>query len=64
MNHIVLDDPNIKYFIKSVRINRPLAVPRRHMMDLETLLRLINYCELSHMSAIFKAAFLTTFMAF
>ena len=30
-----LSDPKIKYFLKSVRINRPLAVPRKNIMSVK-----------------------------
>ena len=45
LNYEILDDPKIKYFIKAVRINRPMSVPRRHILDLKTLQSLIFHCE-------------------
>ena len=34
LDHRVLEDPKIKYFIKSVKINRPLTFTHRNIMDL------------------------------
>ena len=64
LNYRILDDPKIKYFIKAVRINRPLSVPRRHILDLKTLQSLIFHCERAHMGRIFKAVFLTALFGF
>ena len=64
LNYKVLEDPKIKYFIKSVRINRPLAVPKRNIMDLKTLHRLVKLCNCTHMRLVFKAVFLTAFYGF
>ena len=61
LNYQILDDPKIKYFIKSVCINRPLSVPRRHILDLKTLQSLICHCERAHMGLIFKAVFYCLF---
>ena len=61
LNYQILDDPKIKYFIKSVRINRPLMVPRRHILDLKPLQSLISHSERAHMGLIFKVVFLTAF---
>ena len=33
----LMDHPNIRYFIKSVRINRPLAVTKRSIIDIKML---------------------------
>ena len=37
LDHLVLEDPKIKYVIKSVQINRPLSFTHRNMMDVNTL---------------------------
>ena len=63
LDYRVLEDPKIKYF-KSVRINRPLSVPKRNIMDLKTLHRLIRLCNSTQMGLVFKAVFLTAFYGF
>ena len=51
--HLVLEDPKIKYFVKSVRI-----------MDLDTLRKLVYWCDHSYMGIVYKAVFLTAFYGF
>ena len=60
----VLDDPRIKYFLKSLKVNRPLCVPRRNIMDIHTLKKLVLLCDNFSMGAVFKAIFLTAFFGF
>ena len=60
----VLDDPCIKYFIKSLKINQPLAIPRRNIMDISTLKKVILLCETIPMGPVYKAIFLTAFFVF
>ena len=38
LDHTTLEHPHIKYFTKSMKINRPLAVTQRNIMSLETRL--------------------------
>ena len=64
LDYRVLEDPKIKYFIKSVRINRPLSVPKLNIMDLKTLHRLVRLYNCTYMGLVFKTVFLTLFYGF
>ena len=64
LDYKVLEDPKIKYFLKSVRINRPLTVPKCNIMDLKTLHKLVTLCNRTQMGLVFKAVFLTAFYGF
>ena len=57
-------DPKIKYFLKSVRINRPLRVPRRNIMSVKTLKHLVSLCDGFSMGFVYKAVFLLGFFGF
>ena len=59
-----LEHPKVKYFMKSLKINRPLAVTRRHIMDLKTLKEIVLYCPRFADSVTIKAIFLTAFFGF
>ena len=59
-----LDHPKVKYFLKSLKINRLLSVTRRHIMDLNTLREIILYCPRFADSVTVKAIFLTAFFSF
>ena len=60
----VLDDPRIKYFLKSLKVNRPLCINRRNIMDIHTLKKLVLLCDNIHMGLVYKAIFLTAFFGF
>ena len=56
--YYVFDHPKIKYFIKSIKINRP-----HNTVDLSILRRISNAClELTH-GLVYRAVFLTGFFA-
>ena len=59
-----LSDSKIKYFLKSVRINRPLAVPRRNIMSVKVLKHLVSLCDGLFMGFVYKAVFLLGFFGF
>ena len=59
-----LEHPKVKYFIKSLKINRPLAITRRHIMDLKILKEIILYCPRFADSVTIKAIFLSAFFGF
>ena len=58
------DHPRIKYFLKSVKINRPLCPVRRNIMSMYMLLRLIRACDSLDSALTFKAMFLMAFFGF
>ena len=64
LNYAMLEDPRIRYFITSVRINRPLAIPKSNVMDIDVLKCLICLCNSIRMESVYKAVFLTGFFGF
>ena len=58
------DHPKIKYFIKSVKIARPLALPKKNVIDLNTLKIIIAATHNWPNSMVYKAVFLTAFFGF
>ena len=45
LDYLYLDHPRARYFVKSLKINRPLAVIKRNVMSLATLKRLALLCD-------------------
>ena len=58
------DHPNIKYFLHSIKINRPFKVVKCHVMDLKTLQRLIQKCDLIPFGIVYGAVFLVAYFGF
>ena len=64
MSYSLLDHPRIKYFQKSLRINRPLAVTSQNIIDLSMLQRISQSCDQLNFPEVFRAIFLTGFFGF
>ena len=64
LNINTLDDKRIKYFIKALKVNRPLAVVKRNVMDIHTLKHFIQVCSAYSNARIYKALFLCAFFVF
>ena len=64
INHKALDHPRIRYFIKALKINRPLATPVRNIMTFKTLSKLVSHCYHLENAVVFKAIFLSAFFGF
>ena len=62
--HEVFQHPKIKYFIKSIRMNRPLRTTKRNIMDINTLEKVVELCTGRPNATTFKAVFLTAFFGF
>ena len=62
--YVVFTHPKIKYFIKSLKTNRPLTLRNHNLIDL-TILRHISFAclDLPH-EVVYRAVFLTGFFAF
>ena len=60
----IWDHPRIKYFLKSVKINRPLRPTRRNIMSLDVLRKLIKACDTLESNYTYKAIFLMAFFGF
>ena len=64
LNFQVMDHPTIRYFVKSVKINRPLAPPKRHIMGFSTLRKVVSHCNHFQDAIVYKAMFLSAFFGF
>ena len=58
------EHPRVRYFLKSVKINRPLCPTRRNIMSLHTLRELIKACNSLESHFTYKAIFLMAFFGF
>ena len=59
-----LSDPRIKYFHKSLLLNRPFKVAIKSIIDPPILISIVNQCDLMFMGTVFKAAYLLSFFSF
>ena len=64
IDHSVMEHPRVKYFLKSMRINRPLSVPVRNVMSLQNLVDIVHLCDNILFGSVFKAVFLIAFFGF
>ena len=64
LDYSIWEHPNVRYFIKSIKINRPIKVTKKNIIDLPTLLNIVTQCDSLYMGKIFKAVFLLAFFGF
>ena len=62
--HDLLDHPRLKLFLKSARINRPLTLVPRNIIDLYMLEKISVACDSLKSAKVFRAIFLTGFFDF
>ena len=62
LDHIMFQNPQIAYFKKALKINRPLKVVQRNIMTLDHLRSLAKLCDTIHCGQVFKVAFLLAFL--
>ena len=60
----VLDHPQIKYFLKALKINRPLKVKSNNIITIAWLIEISKACEGFISGPIYKTAILLGFFAF
>ena len=60
----VLDHPKVKYFLKSLRINRPIVVTPHNIITISCLIDISLACDLLTSPQVFRAAFLLGIFAF
>ena len=56
----ILDHPKIKYFQKSLKINRPLTLTSHNIIDLHSLERISSACQDFNCGQVLRAVFLKT----
>ena len=47
----------MRYLLKSARINRPIYVAKKHIIDLPTLSQIVSQCDNMYLGQVFKAVF-------
>ena len=60
----VWNHPKIRYFVKSTKMTRPIALPKRNIINLNTLKSIIAATKKYSNSQVYKAVFLTAFFGF
>ena len=58
------EHPNVRYLLKSVKINRSIVFVKKHIIDLAMLNDIINQCDTLYLGVVFKAVFLLAFFGF
>ena len=61
---IVLNHPQIRYFLKALKINRPLRVKSHNIITISWLVEISKACEGFTSGSIYKTAILLGFFAF
>ena len=64
LEFVICDHPNVKYYLKSLQINRPLSVTHHNIIDIPMLKRIASLAKAMNQGPVFKALFLTGFFAF
>ena len=57
-------DPRIKYFQKSLTLNRQFTAKIKKIIDINTLMDIVSVCDTMWMGQIFKALYLVAFFSF
>ena len=63
-NFNVLGLKRLKYYLRSIKLNRPVCLSTKNIISLETLHRIVRCCDTLYMGTIFKAVFLLAFLDF
>ena len=64
LNPSALDHKKVKYYIRALKLNRPMSVTTHNIITLDMLLKIVHQCDLLYMGAVFKAVFLVAFFGF
>ena len=56
--------PKVGYFIKALKLHRPMVLTKRNIIDIKTLKRMVASCHRLPNADVFKAVFLTAFFGF
>ena len=64
LNPSALDHKKVKYYIRALKLNRPMSVTTHNIITLDMLLKIVHQCDLLYMGAVFKAVFLVAFLGF
>ena len=64
LNASVLDDKRLKYYLRSLKLNRPVCLSTKNIISIETLQKIVLCCDMLYMGVIFKAVFLVAYFVF
>ena len=64
LNPSALDHKKVNYYIRALKLNRPMSVTTHNIITLDMLLKIVHQCDLLYMGAVFKAVFLVAFFGF
>ena len=64
LEYSILDHPRVHYFMKAIRINRRLSIPKCNIMSIKDLEWLSALCDQFACGPVFRAVFLLAFFAF
>ena len=64
LNPSPLDHKKVKYYVRALKLNRPMSVTTHNIISPEVLLQIVNHCDRLYMSTVFKAVFLVAFFGF
>ena len=58
------DHPKVRYFVKALKLHRPMVLTKRNIIDIGTLKRMVALCQQFPNAEVYKAVFLTAFFGF
>ena len=58
------DHPKVRYFVKALKLHRPMVLTKRNIIDIGTLKRMVALCQRFPNAEVYKAVFLTAFFGF
>ena len=64
MQYEAWDHPKIRYFVKSLKLQRPMVLPKRNIIDLVTLKKMVATCHQFLDACVYRAVLLTAFFGF
>ena len=64
LNPSPLDHKKIKYYLRALKLNRPISVTSHNIITVHMLLKIVYQCDYLYMDKVFKAVFLAAFFGF
>ena len=57
LNILPLDERKVKYYVRALKLNRPINVTVHNIISLDILLKIVHQCDYIYMGKVFKAVF-------
>ena len=57
-------DRRVKYYVRALKLNRPICVKVHNIVSIDILLQIVHQCDHIYMGKVFKAVFLVAFFGF